>query len=59
MVLYRSDLDWIAFNTCLMEVQNTEPAEVVTYIVDAFGTQRRWEAGQLRTAALETKCPSA
>lgn len=59
VVIYRDDLGSIAFNSCLEKVNGADAADTVTWIKDAFEVQRRWEAAQLRTAALETKCPTA
>jgi hypothetical protein len=56
--LYRSDLDSIAYNVCLDLAKREGPAATVGWITDAFDLPRRWEGGQIRIAAIETKCPS-
>lgn len=58
VTLYRDDLGSIAFNSCSDIVHSKKPAETVGWIKDTFEVQRRWEAAQLRLAALQTKCPS-
>lgn len=58
VTLYRSDLDSIAFNSCSEVAHGEDPADTVGWIMDAFELQRRWEAAQIRLAALEAKCPT-
>jgi hypothetical protein len=53
---YRDDLESITFNSCVAAAKGTDAAETVGWITDAFDMRRRWEAGQLRLAALATKC---
>lgn len=53
VTLHGSDLDWIAYNSCL----GSDAAKTVGWIKDAFDLQRRWEAAQIRLAAIQTKCP--
>ena len=50
--------DSIAFNSCSEVAHGEDPADTVGWIKDAIELQRRWEAGQIRLAALETKCPT-
>lgn len=56
--VYRDDLDSIAYNSCLGLITRDDAAQTVGWIKDAFELQRRWEAAQLRLAAVATKCPS-
>ncbi len=56
--LYRNDLGSIAYNVCFGLAQGDDAAETVGWIKDTFDVPRRWEAGQLRAAAIETKCPT-
>ncbi|CAN5408653.1 hypothetical protein BH09ACT7_BH09ACT7_05140 [soil metagenome] len=58
VTLYRTDLDSIAFNACSGLANGDDLADTVGWIKDAFDMQRRWEAGQIRQAAAETKCPT-
>jgi hypothetical protein len=58
VTLYRNDLGSIAFNSCSGLVNHTDAAQTVGWIKDAFDLQRRWEAAQIRTAAIDTKCPT-
>jgi hypothetical protein len=58
VTLYRDDLDSIAFNSCSELAHGETAADTVSWITDAFDLQRRWEAAQIRTSALEAKCPA-
>ncbi len=58
VTVYEDDLGSIAYNSCYERATGGDAAETVGWIKDAFEVQRRWEAGQLRLAAIETKCPS-
>jgi hypothetical protein len=58
VTLYRNDLDGIALTSCSDLANAKQPAETVGWIKDAFDLQRRWEAGQIRLAAIQNKCPT-
>jgi hypothetical protein len=58
VTLYRDDLASIAYNSCLGVAKGDGAAATVGWIKDAFGLQRRWEAGGIRLAAIEAKCPT-